>query len=75
MGLYVRRLLDTEPFQMDEKKPAQETWRAYAERHDVTTRTLDRWVEDGVLPPPTRINGRKYINSNTEPRRDDANAA
>jgi len=27
-----------------------EAWRKYAERRGVSTRTLDRWVEDGILP-------------------------
>jgi DNA-binding transcriptional MerR regulator len=26
----------------------------------VCTRTLDRWAEAGIIPPPQRINGRKY---------------
>lgn len=47
-----------------------EAWRKYAERRGVSTRTLDRWVEDGILPEPERINGRKYLLSDTEPRLD-----
>lgn len=27
---------------------------------DVSRRTLDRWVERGLLPPPHRIAGRAY---------------
>jgi hypothetical protein len=29
-----------------------------AVRNGVTSRTIDRWVEDGILPPPDIINGR-----------------
>jgi len=52
-----------------------EAWRKYAERRGVSTRTLDRWVEDGILPEPERINGRKYLPSDTEPRLDSEQAA
>jgi DNA-binding transcriptional MerR regulator len=44
--------------------------RRFAERRGVSTKTLDRWVVLGILPPPERINGRKYWNEETEPRRD-----
>jgi predicted site-specific integrase-resolvase len=57
------------------KQQQLEAWRKYAERHDVSTRTLDRWVEDGILREPVRIRGRKYIPSNTEPRQDGDAAA
>jgi hypothetical protein len=33
---------------------------------------LDRWVVDGILPAPDYINGRKYIDPDTEPRTDAA---
>lgn len=26
-----------------------------AERYDVTTRTIEKWVEDGLLPAPKRF--------------------
>jgi DNA-binding transcriptional MerR regulator len=55
---------------MSELSKKLEAWRKYAERYGVTTRTLDRWVEDGILPEPERIRGRKYLSSDTEPRRD-----
>jgi hypothetical protein len=45
-----------------------ETYRKYAERHSVSTRTLDRWVEDEILQQPVRIRGRKYLPSDAEPR-------
>jgi DNA-binding transcriptional MerR regulator len=53
------------------KNPQQqlETYRKYAERHDVSTRTLDRWVEDDILQEPVRIKGRKYLPHDAEPRR------
>jgi DNA-binding transcriptional MerR regulator len=55
----------------DTKNSSQlETYRKYAERHDVSTRTLDRWVEDDILQQPVRINGRKYLPRDAEPRRD-----
>jgi hypothetical protein len=31
-----------------------------AERHKVCVRTIERWVEIGILPPPLRIRGRKF---------------
>lgn len=34
--------------------------RALAERFDVCTRTVDRWLRDGILPRPTIINGLYY---------------
>jgi predicted DNA-binding transcriptional regulator AlpA len=49
--------------------------RRYAERHGVSTKTIDRWVADGILPEPTRINARKYFEEGTEPRRDSERAA
>jgi len=48
----------------------RESWRQYAERRGVSTRTLDRWVAAGILPEPDRINGRKYIDPKIEPRAD-----
>jgi DNA-binding transcriptional MerR regulator len=47
-----------------------ETHRQFAERHGVSTRTVDRWSEDGILPEPVRIRGRKYWPSTVEPQRD-----
>jgi hypothetical protein len=31
-----------------------------AERHQVCIRTIERWTEAGLLPPPLRIRGRKF---------------
>ena len=44
--------------------------RKLAERYDICTKTVDRWVETGILPDPVRIRGRKYWPADTEPRRD-----
>ena len=52
-----------------------ETHRAFAERHGVSTRTIDRWTRDGLLPKPVRINKRKYWNPSTQPRHDTETAA
>lgn len=37
----------------------------------VSTRTLDRWVETGVIDPPERVNGRKFYPEKSQPRRDE----
>jgi hypothetical protein len=50
----------------------REPWRRHAERHGVSTRTLDRWVAAGILAEPERINGRKFGDPDREPRRDPA---
>ena len=34
--------------------------RALQQRYGVVTRTIDRWVEAGVLPPPMVINKIRY---------------
>jgi len=36
------------------------TTRALCQRYGVVDRTIDRWVESGTIPEPTRINGRRY---------------
>ena len=36
------------------------TSRVLCERHGVVTRTIDRWVEAGILPEPEYINGIRY---------------
>lgn len=50
----------------------RETWRKYAERHDVSTRTLDRWAAEGIIPPPIVVRKRKYADPDVEPRSDAA---
>jgi hypothetical protein len=47
-----------------------EPWRRLAKRQGVSTRTLDRRVAAGVLPPPIRIKGRKYGDPDVMPRCD-----
>jgi hypothetical protein len=48
----------------------RESWRKKAERHGVSTRTLDRWAVKGIIDPPVYINGRKYGDADAEPRSD-----
>jgi hypothetical protein len=36
------------------------TARQLGERYHVVIRTLDRWLQRGILPPPIIINGRRY---------------
>jgi hypothetical protein len=41
-----------------------------AARHKVSIRTIERWVEAGILPQPLRIRGRKFWPSGTMARLD-----
>jgi hypothetical protein len=50
----------------------RESWPAKAKRFGVTLRTLDRWVEKGLISPPEYIRGRKYGDPDEEPRLDAA---
>ena len=50
----------------------RESWPAKARRHGVSTRTLDRWVDRGIIDPPEKIRGRKYGNLDEEPLLDAA---
>jgi predicted DNA-binding transcriptional regulator AlpA len=34
--------------------------RLVCERYNITDRTVDRWLENGILPSPVRINGLRY---------------
>ena len=34
--------------------------RTLADRYGVSIRTIERWCDAGILPPPLRINGRKF---------------
>ena len=45
-----------------------------AKRHGVSSKTIDNWVAEGILPEPRRIKGRKY-HDDTEPRLDPPDAA
>jgi DNA-binding transcriptional MerR regulator len=44
--------------------------RTMAERYNVSTKTIDRWSEDGILPEPIRIKTRKYWPTDVAPRHD-----
>jgi hypothetical protein len=44
-----------------------ESWKKKAARLGVSTRTLDRWVTQGIIAPPEKINGRKYGDVDDEP--------
>jgi predicted site-specific integrase-resolvase len=33
---------------------------ALCERYSVSDRTIDRWLDAGILPPPVYINRRRY---------------
>jgi predicted site-specific integrase-resolvase len=46
--------------------------RVLAERHRVCVRTIERWVESGILPEPMRINGRKFWPAGTTAKLDAA---
>jgi len=50
----------------------RESWPAKAKRHGVSTRTLDRWVNKGIIDPPEYIRGRKYGSLDEEPLLDAA---
>jgi hypothetical protein len=61
----------TSPAPVKRKRRKQkEAWTRKAQRHGVCTRTLDRWVEQGIIDPPIRVRGRKYGNADEEPRAD-----
>jgi hypothetical protein len=48
----------------------REPWPKKAQRHGVCTRTLDRWVEKGIIDKPMIVRGRKYGDADEEPRHD-----
>jgi hypothetical protein len=57
------------PAKKKKRRPKRhETWRKKAERHGVSTRTLDRWAAADIIAKPTIINGRKYGDADEEPR-------
>ena len=49
--------------------------RAVCARYGISDRTVDRWVEAGVLPKPIYINGRRYWDAEELGQRDDARKA
>jgi DNA-binding transcriptional MerR regulator len=46
------------------------TTRLLCDRYNVTGRTIDRWVEQGVLPKPMVINTVRYWDEDEIDRRD-----
>lgn len=44
------------------------THRRKAEQLDVSTKTIDRWCQTGILRPPVVINNRKYHDIDEKPR-------
>jgi DNA-binding transcriptional MerR regulator len=54
--------------QQQQGAPRRETKRRKAERQGVSTRTIDRWTEQGILKRPIKINGRSYYDVDDEPR-------
>jgi hypothetical protein len=48
----------------------RESHSVFAERLGVSPRTVDRWIEQGILPQPDYVRGRKYWDPATKPRRD-----
>ena len=53
---------------MSEQSPISEPKRRFAERWGVSTRTIDRWVQNGLLEEPEVINGRAYFRADAHPR-------
>jgi predicted site-specific integrase-resolvase len=52
-------------------KPAHKlTCRALQERYGVVDKTIDRWVQAGVLPAPMYINRRRYWDADEIEHRD-----
>lgn len=47
----------------------------YAQKKGVSPKTLDRWVEQGLIDPPVRINGRKYYRDRVDPNWQQVGAA
>jgi predicted site-specific integrase-resolvase len=61
-----------------EKSPARSvqllSTKKIADLNGVCVRTVERWIEAGVLPPPIRIRKRRFWPDGTMPRTDDAAA-
>lgn len=52
-----------------------ETARSVARRLDRSVRTIERWVELGILPEPARIRGKRFWPGGTMPKFDTPDAA
>jgi len=46
-----------------------------AAQQGISTRTLDRWIEAGIIDQPEYVNGRKYHAEDAQPREDSKEAA
>lgn len=44
--------------------------RSVCERYNITDRTVNRWLEKGILPTPVRINGLRYWRQHELERRE-----
>lgn len=51
-----------------EHSPMREPKRRFAERWGVSPKTIDRWVQNGLLEEPEVINGRDYFRTDARPR-------
>lgn len=55
---------------MTESKTQLLRTQAICKRYDVVPRTVDRWVQTGILPKPMVINHIRYWDANEIDRRD-----
>jgi MerR-like DNA binding protein len=61
-----------DPQTVEQSVKRRESWPAKAKRHGVSTRTLDRWVKQGLINRPEYIRGRKYGDPDEQPLLDAA---
>jgi hypothetical protein len=59
-----------QPKQKRKRSKRREQWSKLAMRRGVSTRTLDRWADDGIISKPEYINGRKFGDPDEAPRLD-----
>jgi hypothetical protein len=52
--------------------PALISTQGVSDRFSIHPRTIPRWVENGILPPPIKIRGRCYWPADVEPKTDAA---
>jgi len=60
----------SQPTKKIKRPKRRKAWPQLAQQHGVSTRTLDRWADDGVVDPPEYIRGRKYGDPDQAPRLD-----